>query len=104
MNRLLALCIFWMVLFADASAQQVFIPNGKITFEKKINVQRSFADIDIPEEALERMKKYNVTSWELYFNQTSSLYKAKKKEANAAVGEMFMFSSGENTKDRKSVV
>lgn len=61
-------------------AQQVFIPYGKVTYEKKVNMQRSAADWNIPEEAREKMKKYRTSDWELYFDQNKSLYKAKLKE------------------------
>jgi GLPGLI family protein len=61
-------------------AQQIFIPNGRITFEKRMNVQRNTDDWNIPDEAKEKMKKYRTSEWDLYFDQTRSLYKAKKKE------------------------
>jgi GLPGLI family protein len=63
------------------NAQQIFIPYGRITYEKKVNMQRSAADWNIPDEAREKMKKYRTTEWELYFDQNKSLYKAKKKDA-----------------------
>lgn len=62
------------------NAQQVFIPYGKITYEKRVNMQRSAAEWNIPEEAREKMKKYRISEWELYFDMGRSLYKAKKKE------------------------
>lgn len=76
----------------------MFIPNGRIIFEKKINVQRSLTESNIPEEALERMQKYNVSAWELNFNQTSSLYKSRKKESEA-LGPLFIFSWSGNANE-----
>src|SRR5687768_7687139 len=76
------------------NAQQVFIPYGKITFEKKINMQRSAADWNIPDEAKEKMKKYRTSEWELYFDQTRSLYKAKKNESEND-NPMLFFALGE---------
>jgi GLPGLI family protein len=79
------------------NAQQVFIPYGKITYEKKINMQRSAADWNIPEEAREKMKKYRTSEWELYFDQTKSLYKAKKKDTENDNPMLFMsLSESEN--------
>ncbi|TKC06030.1 GLPGLI family protein [Pedobacter frigoris] len=92
MKQTSVILFFLGLIFSSVRAQQVFIPNGKINFEKKVNVQRSLADIDIPDEAKERMQKYNVSSWELYFNQSTSLYKPKKKETENT-GMMFMFNS-----------
>ncbi len=78
-------------------AQQLFIPNGKITFEKKINMQRSMADWDIPDEAKDKMQKYNTSIWELDFNTATSLYKQKKTEPENS-GSIFIFNS-ENTNE-----
>ena len=90
--------IFMLIgLLENTKAQQLFIPNGQITFEKKINMQRSMADWDIPEEAKDNMQKYNISTWELYFNNTTSLYKQKKKE-NENSGNIFSFSL-ENTNE-----
>lgn len=62
------------------NAQQVFIPYGKVTYEKRINMQRSAESWNIPDEAREKMKKYRTSEWDLYFDQSKSLYKARKKE------------------------
>lgn len=72
--------LFIVLSIQNLGAQQVFIPHGKITYEKKVNMQRSAADWNIPDEAREKMKKYRTTEWELYFDQNKSLYKAKSKE------------------------
>jgi len=72
------------------NAQQVFIPYGKITYEKKVNMQRSAADWNIPDEAKEKMKKYRTTEWQLYFDQSKSLYKANRKEAENDNSMLFL--------------
>ncbi|WP_285057756.1 GLPGLI family protein [Pedobacter ginsengisoli] len=72
------------------NAQQVFIPYGKITYEKKVNMQRSAADWNIPDEAKEKMKKYSTSEWELYFDQNKSLYKANRKEAENDNSMLFL--------------
>ena len=74
-----------------AMAQQIFIPYGKITFEKRLNMQRSISDWNIPDEAKENVKKYRISDWELYFDKQRSLYKAKKNEAE--IGNQLMFLS-----------
>lgn len=73
--------IFLMLLiFNGLKAQQAFVPYGKITFEKRINIQRSMAELDIPDEAKAKVEKYSITAWELLFNETSSLYRSQKVE------------------------
>lgn len=63
----------------NSKAQETFIPYGKITFEKKINLTRTFENSDLPEEAKEKMQKYITSNWELYFTQNKSIYKPAKK-------------------------
>lgn len=80
MKRLFSTLLIFLS-FLNLKAQQLFVPTGKISFEKKINMQRSIADWDIPDEAKEKMKKYRISHWDLSFDRTKSLYKAHKKEA-----------------------
>ncbi|MEE1944077.1 GLPGLI family protein [Pedobacter sp. KR3-3] len=78
-------------------AQQVFVSSAKITFEKKVNLQRQMADNTwLSDDAKDKMKKYISSFWEYAFNETTSLYKAQKKESQVS-DNVFMFSSGENT-------
>jgi len=85
-----------MILKLDA--QQVFIPYGKITYEKRINMQRSAADWNIPDEAKEKMKKYRVSVWELYFDQNKSLYKNSNKDVESS-NPMLFLSPGESANE-----
>lgn len=74
-------CTFMLLLLLQGvKAQQLFIAKGKITFEKKINIQRSLADLNIEAVTKDQMKKYSLSTWELSFDQHTSLYKAAKKE------------------------
>ncbi|SMD16477.1 GLPGLI family protein [Pedobacter nyackensis] len=92
---LFLLCNCFLVL----KAQQTFIPYGKITFEKKVNLIRAFENSPIPEEAKEKMKKYALSNWELLFDQEKSLYKqVKKEEENKNFGP-FSFSFGSQTNE-----
>ena len=92
---LFLLCNCFLVL----KAQQTFIPYGKITFEKKVNLMRAFENSPIPEEAKEKMKKYAISNWQLLFDQEKSLYKqVKKEEENKNFGP-FSFSIGSQTNE-----
>jgi len=91
------LTILFAFLLIGVKAQIVFINNAKITFEKKVNMQRQMADNDwLSDDAKDNMKKYVSTFWEYSFNETTASYKAKKKEENLS-DNMFFFSSGDNT-------
>lgn len=76
-----AVIVFLLYLVSlDIKAQEVFIPYGKITFEKKVNLARAFENTDLPDEAKEKMQKYIISNWEFYFAQNKSLYKPAKKD------------------------
>lgn len=82
--------IFLMLLtFNGLKAQQTFVSYGKITYEKKINIQRSMAEYDISDEAKAKIEKYNISNWELLFNETSSLYKSQKTEEGILKGHIY---------------
>ncbi|MEQ7801561.1 GLPGLI family protein [Pedobacter sp. ASV1-7] len=68
------------VMCFNLRAQETFIPYGKITFEKKVNLIRSLENSNIPTEAMEGIKKYVVSTWEFYFTQSKSLYRQEKKD------------------------
>ncbi|WP_316822727.1 GLPGLI family protein [Pedobacter gandavensis] len=76
----LACLLFLSISFIAVKAQQLFIPNGTIIYEKKVNLQRSLADLGLSEEIREKMKKYKLSYWELSFNSTKSIYRPLKKE------------------------
>ena len=67
------------IMYLNINAQEAFIDYGKITFEKKVNLLRTFENVDLPQEAREKMQKYVSSNLEFYFEQGKSLYKAAKK-------------------------
>lgn len=80
-----------------ANAQITFITSAKITFEKKVNLQRQMADNKwLSDDAKDKMAKYVTSNWEYNFNETTSSYKAQKKDTKMS-DNMFVFSSGEQT-------
>ncbi len=81
------------IVYFNLNAQETFIPYGKITFEKKVNLIRSLENSNIPTEAMERMKKYAVSNWEFYFTQNKSLYKQEKKDIEDNNPAFFTFSN-----------
>jgi len=78
-----------LLTFKGVRAQQVFVPNGKITFEKKINIQRSMSELDVPDEAKTKIEKYNISEWELLFNENSTLYRNRKTEDHQSKNQIF---------------
>lgn len=88
-------CLFTL-LSLNISAQITFIKSAKITFEKKVNLQRQMADNTwLSDDAKENMKKYVSTLWDFNFNETLSSYKAQKKET-LANDQIFFFSNENN--------
>lgn len=87
-----AVSVMFMFACYQLQAQQLFIPSGRITYEKKINLQRSFSDAGISEEATEKLKKYNISTWELTFSPTNAIYKSFKNDTGSDNPLMFSFS------------
>lgn len=85
--------------FLSLKAQETFIPYGKITFEKKVNMIRSLENSGLPEEAKEKMQKYASSNWEFCFNLEKSVYRPIKKETeNSQIGSFF-FSMGKQNNE-----
>lgn len=97
MNRLIFFLIFCLLPF-KLLAQQLFIPNGKITFEKKVNMARTLANLGISEEVKGTMAKYKTSNWDLCFDRTRSIYKAQKKD-DTDDDLMYFISPGESTNE-----
>lgn len=98
-SKPLALLLLLWISFPDLKAQEVFIPYGKITFEKKINVIRSLDNSVVPEEAREKMQKYAISEWEFIFDKNRSLFKPyKNKEQDNNTG-IFPFSMDRQTNE-----
>ncbi|WP_342332057.1 GLPGLI family protein [Pedobacter sp. FW305-3-2-15-E-R2A2] len=91
MMKRLASFLLLISAWTGLKAQQLFIPYGKISFEKKVNLQRSLAEWDIPDEAKEKIKKYKSTNWELSFNRTKSIFKSVKQEEEQTNNLFFDF-------------
>ncbi len=85
----LACLLLFSISFTAVKAQQLFIPNGTIIFEKKVNLQRSLADLGLSDEMKERMKKYKINYWELSFDASKSIFRPLKKEEESADFSIF---------------
>lgn len=85
--------------FLSLEAQETFIPYGKITFEKKLNVIRSLDNASIPDEAKAKMQKYITSEWEFIFDQNRSLFKPVKKEKDDENQNFFPFALGRQTSE-----
>jgi len=90
MNQVLT--FFLCLCCIGLQAQEKFIPYGKITFEKKINLQRSMENSGLPQEAREKMKKYQSSNWDLIFDQHKSLYKPGARADEEETKGFFFFS------------
>lgn len=91
------LTIILATAFLSANAQEVFVTSARVTYEKKVNLQRQMADNTwLSDDAKDKMKKYVSTFWEYNFNETTASYKAQKKE-NMQSDNMFAYSSGQST-------
>lgn len=80
MNLKLFILLIFCIWSKCLSAQNIFVPYGKITFEKKVNLIRSLEDSGLPQEAKEKMQKYANSNWEFFFDQDKSVYRPEKKE------------------------
>lgn len=80
-------------------AQDIFIPYGKITFEKKVNLIRSLENSGLPQEAKEKMQKYANSNWEFFFDQEKSVYRPEKKETESNPQGFFFFSAAKQTNE-----
>lgn len=95
-----ALVLFLLILLClNINAQDVFINSGKISFEKRINLLRTFQDSNLPQEAIEKMPRYATSSWELYFDKDKSLYKAAKKDPENISHTLLSLSSEKQTNE-----
>lgn len=72
----LACLLLLSISVTTVRAQQLFVPNGSIIFEKKVNLQRLMENSTFSE----RSKKYKISSWELSFDTSKSLFQPEKKQ------------------------
>lgn len=94
-----AVIVSLLLVCLSSKAQETFIPYGKITFEKKINLARTFENSDLPDEAKEKMQKYITSNWELYFAQNKSLYKPAKKDIEHNSPALFTLSNSKQSSE-----
>ena len=83
----LACLLLLSISFTLVKAQQLFVPNGSIVFEKKVNLQRLMENSAISE----RMKKYKTSLWELSFDNSKSLFQPVKKQEDEPEFSLFGF-------------
>lgn len=70
-------CIYLLLLFISANAPaQEFATRGKIEFEKKENLQRSFANSNMPQQARDMYPDTRITYYDLSFAGNQTIYKA----------------------------
>ncbi len=99
MKQVVIVSVFLFTVCLNSKAQETFIPYGKITYEKKVNLIRSYENSNIPSEAMEKMQKYALSTWELYFYQNKSLYKPGKKEVENNSSSFFPFSNNKQSNE-----
>lgn len=92
---ILLLCFYFLPL----TAQEKFIPYGRVIFEKKLNLIRSMEDTALPEEAKAKMQKYVISQWNLIFDQSRSVFKPVKKNLEDESKSFFPFSIGKQTNE-----
>lgn len=83
----LACLLLLSLCFTLVRAQQLFVPNGTIVFEKKVNLQRLMENSAFSQ----RIKKYKTSSWELSFDTSKSLFHPTKKQEEDADFSLFGF-------------
>lgn len=88
-NVQMTMILMSLLLSSKLYGQQVFVPYGRISYEKKINMQRSLAGLDIPDQALAQMEKYNISNWELLFNTKAALYRMQKTDNGRQKSELY---------------
>src|SRR6185312_612299 len=86
------LIILYIVLLLNVTAKAQYTGQGKIEYERKINVQRQFDDME-DNEWMQRIKsqipKFKVSYFDLYFNTSKMLYKPGKEAPDNKAFTMF---------------
>lgn len=92
MNLKIFILLIFCIWSGLLSAQDIFVPYGKITFEKKVNLIRSLENSGLPQEAKEKMQKYANSNWEFFFDQNKSVYRPEKNDKKTEERSIFFFS------------
>jgi len=86
------LIILYIVLLLNVTVKAQYTGQGKIEYERKINVQRQFDDME-DNEWIQRIKsqipKFKVSYFDLYFNTSKMLYKPGKEAPDNKAFTMF---------------
>lgn len=77
--RYFILIIVFAVLNNSSHSQAKIIRFGKIEYEKKVNMHKYIGDNSWTSELKDRMPAYQVSYFNLYFDSTSSVFKAGKE-------------------------
>lgn len=73
---------FLLGLFLHSSGQTQFLFQGKIEYERKINVHRQFDVLETDtwyKEYLSKLQKFHTTYFDLYFSETKTIFKPGKE-------------------------
>jgi len=87
MKKIIIIALAIGIAMAGQSQTQ-FIAKGKIEFERKINVHRQFEDEEQDswlKEYLSKIPKFNTSYFDLYFNDTKTIYKPGRETQNPRV-------------------
>lgn len=102
--KLYFISLVFLLAALQTKAQNIFIAKGKIEFEKKVNVYKQLdASTDGDEMGwINSMKKtmpqYKITYFDLYFNDTKSLYKPGREVITTQrIPDWFIGPANDNT-------
>ncbi|HSC52799.1 MAG TPA: GLPGLI family protein [Phnomibacter sp.] len=96
-NRYLKYWAAAMLLFIAGAvhAQSRFIRQGKIEYEKKVNMHKMIEDNSWTREFKDKMPVYRTTYYDMVFNDSVSVYKAGKEAVDDKWKNMWMSGGGE---------
>jgi GLPGLI family protein len=79
MIRIIVVLVLASFLSIAINAQAVFIPKGKIEYEKKVNMHKWVSDNSWMKEMKDRLPVYRTTYFDLVFDSTTSVFKTGKE-------------------------
>ncbi len=77
--------MLFLLLAVNTEAQQTFIIEGKIEFERRMNVHKQMDDDSWGEMMKKTIPQFKTDYFNLYFNATKSLYKPGKESTDVKV-------------------
>lgn len=84
-----------MLVLTVSNAQSRFIHQGKIEYEKKVNMHKSMEENTWTRELLDKMPTYRTTYFDLVFSDTVSVFKVGREPADDKWKNMWGESGGE---------